>query len=43
MQIDNTQPDNTCIPSQKRKKKKEKEKKVEDNTCLNHCQLHNPN
>ena len=29
--------------SKKKKKKMEKEKKVEDNTCLNHCQLHNPN
>lgn len=27
MQIDNTQPDNTCIPSQKRKKKRKKKKK----------------
>ena len=27
MQIDNTQPDNTCIPSQKTKKKKGKRKK----------------
>ena len=27
MQIGNTQPDNTCIPSQKRKKKRKKKKK----------------
>ena len=27
MQIDNTQPDNTCLPSQKKKKKKKRKKK----------------
>ena len=27
MQIDNTQPDNTCLPSQKKKKKKKGKRK----------------